>query len=90
MSAIQNWWNSLPYYITGAVIRFVRTSLLAGLTAGALLLTGAISPNEALISVQVAAGGALLAAVDKLRREWGIEREFAQADSTPVNEPIED
>jgi hypothetical protein len=90
MDSIKAWWNGLPYYITGSVIRFVRITALAGLTAGGMLLINAITPQEALVSIQVAAGGALLAAVDKLRREWGIEQEALEQDSLTDGLPDEE
>lgn len=88
MDAITSWWNGLPYYLTGSIIRFVRVTFLAALTAGALLLTNTITVDQAIVSVQVAAGGALLAAIDKLRREWGIEQEAKSLESLadPVKE----
>ena len=86
MDAITSWWNSLPYYVTGSIVRFARVTLLSALTAGAFLLMNQITVDEAVVSIKVAAAGALLVAIDKFRREWGIEQEGNEdpgTDGTP-------
>lgn len=88
------WFDQLPYWLRGAVIRGARTLLVGfiALAAAVALNVGTggaagITLDEAIAQSWLAIAAALGLFADKLRREWQIEQD---ALTTPTSSAVTD
>lgn len=79
------WWNSLPYWLTGSIVRAARVAAYGLIpTVAAFVLTNDLNTFEA--SVRVAISAAILALLDKTQRELRVAAK-AESDVSGPSDP---
>ena len=83
MQSIIDWWNRLPYTVTGPIVRAVRVFVYAFVPALALFtVDGNAAAFE--LAFRTAISAALLALIDKGVREQRIARNATDEGTDPV------